>query len=410
MPADTTLSADQRFPGLSALASRLLFFSLLTNGMGQSFLFAVWPPLGREIGFSDIQVGLVITATGIVFMLGAPVWGQISEVWGRRPSIVTGQIIFGLTTALFAMVVSGRQEGMFAVGATFAMLVLLRAGFAAGASAIFPSVQAYIADVSPPELRARNLSIIGASFGLGMVAGPAAATALAEVSILAPFYGIAVVALVMAVLVRQFLPVPPRVDHRTASGGPPLSVPLLRLTPYFVMATLSMTSLALVQQVTGFRVQDLFGLSPQEAASQAGVALIVMAVALIVVQIGIVRRFRGSPLILLRVGAPAMGLAFAGMALTESYAALIACMGLFGAGIGLTIPGFVASASVDAGPAQQGRVAGLLGSFQALGFVIGPVSGASLYQALPVAPYLMGAAVAAIIALLGWTKRLERRL
>nr|MBL8457156.1 MFS transporter [Zoogloeaceae bacterium] len=64
-----------------------LFLALLCNAAGQSFLNVVLPPLGRRLGFSDLQTGLILSVSALLLMLTAAAWGYASERIGRRPVI-----------------------------------------------------------------------------------------------------------------------------------------------------------------------------------------------------------------------------------------------------------------------------------------------------------------------------------
>lgn len=57
----------------------------MANAAGQSFLFAVLPPLGRRLSFTDIQKGGILSASALLLMIAAPVWGYLTERIGRRP-------------------------------------------------------------------------------------------------------------------------------------------------------------------------------------------------------------------------------------------------------------------------------------------------------------------------------------
>src|SRR5690606_4275266 len=98
----------------------------------------------------------------------------------------------------FGLAIDLSLAGLFGTMATFLLLTLLRSLYAALAGGIFPAAQAYIADVTGPAERTAGVAMIGAAFGLGMIAGPAAAAALAGFSLVTPFYGVAVMALVAA--------------------------------------------------------------------------------------------------------------------------------------------------------------------------------------------------------------------
>lgn len=386
-----------------AAGKRVLFFALLSSGLGQSFLFAVLPPLGREMGFTEIEIGTIVTISAVIFVLASPIWGGLSERWGRRPVVLIGLLFSSTMTALFAAAIELHLAAIFTAGTTFILLILLRALFSASASGIYPSVQAYIADVTPHEKRAAGFALVGAAFGLGMVGGPGLAWAMSEISLVAPFFGIAALAGLAGIAALIWLREPARHATRHHTGG---QIPFVRLVPYFAIATLTMTILSLIQQVTGFRFQDLFQLSAQETAQHSGAALMALAGASILAQLVLARRSGWPALSLVRSGAV---LAIAAMALLlsfESYTVLVAAMALLGAGLGLIFPGFMAALSFVAGEEAQGRVAGFNASAQGLGFVIGPIVGSALYGIDPLAPYLFALVLLTLIALLAFTRQL----
>jgi len=89
-----------------SLAANLVLFSVLATGMGQSMTFALLAPLGREVGFGELQVGLIITCSSLVFTLASPVWGRVCDRWGRKPALLVGQFGYALGCFLFALVFS----------------------------------------------------------------------------------------------------------------------------------------------------------------------------------------------------------------------------------------------------------------------------------------------------------------
>jgi MFS family permease len=386
-------------------AKRVLFFALVSAGVGQSFLFAVLPPLGREMGFAEVEIGAIVTVSALVFVACAPIWGMLNERWGRRAAIVTGLFFSGATTALFAAVIELRLAGTLGVGAALALLIGFRVVFAATASGVFPAAQAYIADITPASRRAQGFAILGAAFGLGMVGGPGLAWGMSEISLVAPFFGIAVLSALAGIATILWLREPQHTTsvepHQNDSGlrG------FVRIFPYLTIATLTMCTLAIVQQVTGFRFQDLFALDAEATARQAGLALMVMAALSILAQIALVQRLSWPPTRLLRLGALLALGAIILLLLLETFVPMVVAMALLGAGLGLVFPSYIALMSNAAGSAVQGRIAGINASAQGLGFVIGPIAGSALYQLAPEAPYFLALGLVSIIALLAFVLR-----
>ncbi|MBE7491490.1 MAG: MFS transporter [Planctomycetes bacterium] len=112
-----------------------------------------------------VLVGLIMTCYSLAQFLFAPVWGRLSDKLGRKP-------ILALSTAGFAL-----TWIMFALATDFVWLLLSRT-LAGVCAANLSTAQAYMADVFPPERRAKGMGLIGMAFGLGFVFGPAIGGAL----------------------------------------------------------------------------------------------------------------------------------------------------------------------------------------------------------------------------------------
>ncbi|MBW2185800.1 MAG: hypothetical protein JRG71_05180 [Deltaproteobacteria bacterium] len=70
----------------------MTYTGVLTIGVGQSMTFALLAPLGREVGFVEIQIGLIISCSALVFTLTSPVWGSNSDHWGRELVLTLGPV------------------------------------------------------------------------------------------------------------------------------------------------------------------------------------------------------------------------------------------------------------------------------------------------------------------------------
>jgi len=75
---------------LSSRQFNLLVVGLLTVAVGQSFIFAILPPLGREVNLSVVQINFMIACSALVFSVASPSWGRLSDRVGRKPVIVAG--------------------------------------------------------------------------------------------------------------------------------------------------------------------------------------------------------------------------------------------------------------------------------------------------------------------------------
>ena len=140
-----------------------------------------------------IWVGVLEAINGLCAFLVAPFLGRLSDRFGRRPVIIVAA--FG---AAFSM-------ALFGVGGALWVLVLARViqGLTAGD---LPALFAYLADITPPEERAKRFGLLGALSGIGTMIGPAIGGLLAAISIQLPVFLTAAVALTIAILSIFLLP------------------------------------------------------------------------------------------------------------------------------------------------------------------------------------------------------------
>lgn len=378
-------------------ARRTLLVSLVSVGMGFTVLFPVLAPLGREIGLSEIQITSIISASGLIVFLASPIWGRKSDVWGRKRVMLVGLFGTALGTALFTSVLLSGLTGILTGTAVFLALVVARMLHATVMAASMPAANAYMADITDASTRTKGMGAAGAANNLGSILGPAI-SGLAVISLLAPLWIMAVVALLNALFVWRFLPEPPR-QPVPAVRKPRLKYSDQRILPFIIVGVLMFTGMGIVQQTIGFRMQDALGLAAAETAQAVGMAMMLSAGCSLLAQAVIVQRLSIAPFNLLRLSMPLLILAFVIMATTTSQLSLTFAMGVLGLGMGLAGPGFMAGASLAVPAEEQGAVAGVAGSCGPLGFTIGPLTGGALYQVSPQLPYAIAAGMYALLFL-----------
>lgn len=114
-------------------------------------------------------LGLLMASFSLMQFVFAPIWGRISDRLGRRPILLLG---LGASAAFYALFGAASELGVGGQQA-LALLLLFVARIGAGiAGATISTAQAVIADVTPPEHRARGMALIGAAFGIGFTFGP----------------------------------------------------------------------------------------------------------------------------------------------------------------------------------------------------------------------------------------------
>jgi len=248
-------------------ARRTLLVSLVSVGMGFTVLFPVLAPLGREIGLSEIQITSIISASSLVVFLSSPIWGRVSDQWGRKRVMLVGLFGVAAGTTLFTSVLLAGLTGLLTGMALFPALVLARMAHASVMSAAMPAANAYMADITDASNRTKGMGAAGAANNLGSILGPGVA-GLAVVSLLTPLWLMAGVALLNALFVWRFLPEPPR--HRVPGKRPRLKYTDPRILPFVIVGVLMFTGMGIVQQTMGFRFQDALGLTAHRSENGAG--------------------------------------------------------------------------------------------------------------------------------------------
>jgi MFS family permease len=376
-------------------ARGLLFITLVNSILGLSVLFPILAPLGRYLGFTELQVGALSTSYALMQFVMSPYWGKKSEVVGRKPVLLTGIIGFSLSFFGFALVAQASKAGWFGHWTTFGLLLACRVLGGAFSSATLPTAQAYIADTTERSERTAGMALIGAAFGIGLVIGPGIGAALSHIGLLAPVYFSAGFAVLNAIFVWLKLPEPKK--HHAHHEEQKLPHLVTRVWPLLATGfALSLASVAM-EQTVAFYYQDRLRLGHEQTARTVGVALVCYGAVAIVVQGFLVRRFRWSPRALIQCGVPIALAGFVGLVFANQFSTLTAALALQGFGQGLALPGVSAATSLSVSEREQGAVAGLNSSAHGLGRVFGPVVGTSLYEFRAELPYAVSAGLLLLV-------------
>ncbi len=137
----------------------VLFITIFIDMLGFGIIIPILPIFTKELGAQDYQIGLIAMIYPIMNFFFAPLWGTLSDRYGRRPIILISVFITGLAYLVFAQV-SG-----------LAILFFSRMLSGIG-SANISVAQAYISDVTSVKERTKSLGFLGAAFGIGFIIGP----------------------------------------------------------------------------------------------------------------------------------------------------------------------------------------------------------------------------------------------
>jgi len=167
------MGEDPPIPGWSRRrVVATLFFIIFLDLLGFGILIPVIPLYAKFFGANEFVGSLLIATYSAFQFIGAPILGRLSDERGRRPILLIS--ISGSVIAWTLFGLAGELGG--AIGALNGLVVLFFARALAGAmGGNIATANAYMADITPAEDRARGLGILGAAFGLGFVFGPAIA-------------------------------------------------------------------------------------------------------------------------------------------------------------------------------------------------------------------------------------------
>ncbi len=361
----------------------ILMACLLSIAIGQSLVFAILAPLGREVNLSEIQITSIIAVSALVFGIISPRWGRYSDRVGRKPVILIGLLGYSIGTVVFASVFQAGLMGLVSGTALYLLAMFFRCAQSSIMSATGPASTAYAADLTTPDQRVRAMAQMGAAHSMGTILGPAVSGALATFGLLAPLFFAGFLTGIAAVVTAFKLPrIPPvALTQRGISKRLRYSDP--RVVRYLVAAIGLFTGFSAIQQTLGFSIQDTMGLSGIETAQMTGAALMVSAIFAFLAQLLLVQRLNLEPEQFVYLGIGSLFLAAVFVGSFESFGVLAIGMAFMGTGLGLAMPSISAAASIAVTPEEQGAVAGLVASSPAIGFVAGPVIAGLLYQQQP---------------------------
>lgn len=385
-----------------------IFVTMLIDVIGWGLIIPVMPQLIASLKHIPVnqaskEGGWLLAVYALMQFICAPIIGNLSDQYGRRPVLLLALFGFGIDYLFLAFAPS---YGWLFVGRVISGIT--------GAS--FSTATAYIADISKAENRAKNFGMIGAAFGLGFIIGPAIGGLLSGFGLRAPFYAAAILTLINWLYGYFLLPesLPP--EHRRKfdirRANPLGSLLQLKQYPTIVGLIFSLTLIYLashaVQSNWNYFTIYRFNWTPKTV----GISLAVVGVLVAGVQAGLIRVI--TPKIgneksiyfgLILYAAGMLLFAFA----TQSWMMFVFlipyCLG------GIAGPALQAVMSGQVPPNAQGELQGALTSLMSATSVVGPIVMTGLFayftsaQApvlFPGAPFLLGAILMLASSLLAY--------
>ena len=377
----------------------VLFLTVFIDLIGFGMVIPFLSFYAREYGASGIAVGAVVGVYSIMQFFFAPVWGRLSDRVGRRPVLLisltasfTGYLMFGFSRSL---------------GVLFASRVIAGIG-----GANIGTAQAYIADSTTPENRAKGMGIIGAAFGLGFILGPPLSGILAAIGTRNGLHGNLLPGLVAAGLSFTAFLIALSV---LAESKPPGLVPRSGLPPQFdprlwremisnhLLASLMIGLFLTLLAVAGMEIsvtlhgRDRFNFRQLDMAY----LFLFMGVIVATIQGGLIGRLvkrlgeKGT----IVAGAASFTLGFALVPSVWRLPLLYGIAFFIAIGQGLCYPALTSLISKIAPESERGSMLGLATSVGSLARFLGPIVAGFLYDLAGAAGAFYGGAVLMALAL-----------
>lgn len=374
-----------------------IFLTVFIYLLGFGIIIPLIPILSRELGATAAQAGLLMSVYSLMQFLFSPMWGRLSDRYGRRPILLLCMLCEGFCYLLFA---SARN---------LEVLFFAR-GLAGFFGASISTASAYISDITPSHERSKGMAIIGVAFGLGFVFGPATGGLLSmwgqhissEKFFDTSFTTIWVSVICFANFVFGYFflkeslktSLPPRPkESRLKTIWKKVRIPTLGplMTIYFLLSA----AMASMEATLVFFMGEKFGWGLKEVSF--GFAYI--GVIIVLTQGLIVRKLlpRIGERYVLPIGIVLFTIGMMGIALAPSIPLMALTMTALAMGNGLTNPATLGSISLVSPSEDQGMILGVTQSFSSLGRILGPALGGYIYYRLAIsAPFFVASGVGLI--------------
>jgi multidrug resistance protein len=319
----------------------------------------------EQLGASAAQIGFLIGIYSAMQLIFAPMWGRLSDQYGRRPAILMGLVgnagalvLFGAAKSLSWLFIARGLSGVFS-------------------AAILPTVMAYVADVTIEEDRGKGMGLMGAAIGLGFIFGPGIGGIMGSHSL--PFFvagGLSLVTFFFALLLLPeslTLTEPPDTQEVTIYPWSAMNHPL---TPLFLVAFFSAFIFSGLEAIFPLFIKDRLNYG----AKEMGMMFVIVGILVALLQGGVLGQliniFGEFKLIIIGLLLNALGMAL--LPWSKTFVTLTLYLSIAGIGNQLIRPTNTSWISKQT-KFGQGATIGVMDAFLSLGRVLGPPFAGKLY-------------------------------
>jgi MFS family permease len=378
-----------------------IFLIVLVDVLGLTIILPLLPFYAEKLGASAVVVGLLISSYALCQLIAGPILGKMSDHMGRKPLLIVSQ--FGTLIGFLILA--------FANSLWLVFLSRVIDGLTAGNLSL---AQAYIADVTTPENRAKSFGVIGVAFGIGFLIGPGISGFLAQYGYSYPIFAAAFLSASSIVCTATLLPKaePHTGEGDAGPGGRRLSVlDWKAYADYFARPGLGRVlwqffffAFSFALFISGFALyaqrRYTFDGHPF-GAKEVGYVFTYVGFLGLILQGGLIGRlvkmFGERKLVWTGFGISAVG--FGLLAWTRTLGQLLVASTV-NAGNGVIRPALTSLISQEAGKREQGVVLGLTQSIMSICQIIAPVIAGALIDREQLAAWALLVAVVCVFGML----------
>ncbi len=379
----------------------VLMATVFVDMVGFLIVHPLLPFYATSLGATATMIGLLVAIFAAAQLLSSPIWGRLSDRYGRRPMLIAGLLI------------SAVSFGLFGFANSIWMLFVFRFVQGVGGGTV-GVVQAYVSDAVPPEERAKALGWITAATSAGVMIGPLIGSYATRLGASGPGFVAAALCIANGISAYFWLPEPQRLGTSTASTVPRRSLstaivdvmrePTSPVASLIWVYAVGMMAFMAMNGILALYLAEKFAVTKESIGwfytYVGGISLVMRAVLL-----GpMVRRF--GEVGVMKLGAMALAVGLAAIPFAPSIPILAVAVLFVPVGTALLFPATTALVSRTAPDSETGQVMGVQQAFGGVARMLGPIGAGKAFDLLgPQAPFLMAAAL--MLGVGGLTRRVD---
>lgn len=367
-----------------------IFLIVFVDLLGFGIVLPLLPYIAEKYEATPLTIGILGATYSFFQLVSGPILGRLSDRYGRKKLLAISQF--------------GSAIGYLLLGMAHSLPLLFLARIIDGITGGNISIaQAYIADVTTKENRAKGMGIIGAAFGLGFIFGPAIGGFLAKYNYSYPGYFAMVVSLITVLLTMYTLPETVNSEERVKSVKAKITLQQFwkvatssKIEYLIIVFFLLNSAFSLMQGTFALWTQKRFNFGPEQNGYIFAFIGIVSVIAQLKLLPLLVKKFHER--VLLNYSTIFFGLGFFLIPFVPNPWYLLATQSFIIFGNAMANPAIQALASENVPKEEYGETLGFLQSAGSLGRIVGPVLGGYLFGALGIdSPFFFAAFILFVI-------------